>query len=123
MALRMSIRPVHTSVSTRILIYLMKEELMRHALSLRLLITMLVCLIPIYRSEAATSPSPAPALSAPQISAILMRLPLQFEANQGQVDEPVKFLARGKGYNLFLTPSESVLVLTGREASSVKRQA
>jgi hypothetical protein len=38
------------------------------------------------------------------------QLPLNFEANQGQVDNQVQFLSRGSGYNLFLTPSEAVLV-------------
>jgi Beta-propeller repeat len=52
------------------------------------------------------------------VAASLLNLPIQFEANQGQVDESVKFLARGTGYNLFLTPTESVMVLTGREAGS-----
>lgn len=35
--------------------------------------------------------------------------PLTFEANQGQTDPQVKFLARGDGYGLFLTPTEAVL--------------
>jgi hypothetical protein len=39
------------------------------------------------------------------------KLPLHFEANQGQTADSVKFLARGSGYGLFLTPTESVLVL------------
>jgi hypothetical protein len=39
------------------------------------------------------------------------RLPLRFEANQGQTDARVKFLARGDGYNHFLTPGEAVLSL------------
>ena len=43
------------------------------------------------------------------------RLPLSFEANQGQQDAPVKFLSRGQGYNLFLTNHEAVLVLTKSE--------
>ena len=38
-------------------------------------------------------------------------LPLAFEPNQGQADPSIKFLARGCGYGLFLTPSETVLVL------------
>jgi hypothetical protein len=42
------------------------------------------------------------------------RLPLSFEANRGQTDARVKFLARGAGYTLFLTPQESVLSLRGR---------
>ena len=38
-------------------------------------------------------------------------LPLAFEANHGQADGSVKFLTRGRGYVLFLTPTETVLVL------------
>ena len=38
-------------------------------------------------------------------------LPLAFEANQGQTDPEVKYLARGSGYTLFLTSSEAVLSL------------
>ncbi|MDF0675053.1 MAG: SBBP repeat-containing protein [Nitrospira sp.] len=89
---------------------------MRHPIFLRLLTITLVVLGPVGRSEAAVSPpNPAPALSTSHMAATLMRLPLQFEANQGQVDEQVTFLARGTGYRLFLTPSESVLVLQQRE--------
>src|SRR5262245_1125473 len=39
------------------------------------------------------------------------RLPLSFEINRGQVDQPVKFLSYGSGYKLFLTSSEAVLTL------------
>jgi len=39
------------------------------------------------------------------------KLPLSFEANQGQADRQVKFLARGSGYGLFLTANEAVLSL------------
>ena len=39
------------------------------------------------------------------------KLPLAFEANQGQSDLRVKFLSRGAGYSLFLTPTEVVLGL------------
>ena len=39
------------------------------------------------------------------------KLPLSFEANQGQVDAQVKYLARGQGYTLFLTPTATVLGL------------
>ncbi|MDF0666418.1 MAG: hypothetical protein P0119_10170 [Nitrospira sp.] len=96
---------------------------MRHPISLRLLTITLVFLGPLCSIEAAVSPpNPAPALSKPQITATLMRLPLQFEANQGQVDEQVKFLARGTGYRLFLTPSESVLVLQQREPATEPAQ-
>ncbi len=39
------------------------------------------------------------------------RVPLSFEANQGQTDSSVKFLSRGSGFTLFLTSIEAVLVL------------
>ena len=36
---------------------------------------------------------------------------LSFEPNQGQADPAVKFFARGQGFGLFLTQTETVLVL------------
>jgi hypothetical protein len=39
------------------------------------------------------------------------KLPLAFEGNQGQADPRVKFLSRGKGYSLYLTPTEAVLAI------------
>ena len=49
----------------------------------------------------------APKTSAPQLSTA--KLPMRFEANQGQTDRQVKFLARGPGYSLFLTATGAVL--------------
>jgi hypothetical protein len=43
------------------------------------------------------------------------KLPLSFEANQGQTDGRVKFLSRGRGYTVFLTSSEAVFVFTRDE--------
>ena len=40
------------------------------------------------------------------------KLPLSFEANQGQTDPQVRFLSRGQGYSLFLTDQAAVLALT-----------
>jgi hypothetical protein len=51
----------------------------------------------------------APADRAAPASIGLM--PLRFEANQGQTDAQVAFLAHGPGYSLFLTPTEAVMVL------------
>lgn len=53
---------------------------------------------------------PEPATTA-RISEAYGKLPLSFEANEGQTDPQVKFLARGSGYSLFLTPTEAVLTL------------
>jgi uncharacterized repeat protein (TIGR01451 family) len=44
-------------------------------------------------------------------------VPLSFESNQGQVDAKVKFLARGSGYQLFLTHTEAVLKLQHRRGA------
>src|SRR5438445_5465133 len=50
------------------------------------------------------------------------KVPLSFEINQGQTDARVKFLSRGAGYNLFLTPTEAVLSLEqSRGAGEVRR--
>jgi hypothetical protein len=39
------------------------------------------------------------------------KIPLTFEANQGQADKSVKFLARGSGYSIYLTGHEAALML------------
>jgi hypothetical protein len=39
-------------------------------------------------------------------------IPLHFEANRGQTDSRVKFLSRGPGYTVFLTSTETVLLLS-----------
>ena len=49
------------------------------------------------------------------------KLPLSFEANHGQTDAQVKYLARGRGYTLFLTGTEAVLVLKN-QPSAVSNQ-
>jgi len=46
-----------------------------------------------------------------RISEAYGKLPLSFEINQGQTDDQVKYLARGPGYTVFLTPTEAVLAL------------
>ena len=38
-------------------------------------------------------------------------LPIYFEENRGQTDEPLRFLTRGAGYSLFLADGEAVLSL------------
>src|SRR5262245_45391592 len=47
--------------------------------------------------------------------AVAVRPPrrLAFEANRGQVDERVRFLARGAGYTIFLAADEAILALRG----------
>ena len=49
------------------------------------------------------------------------KLPLSFEPNLGQSAKQVKFLSRGQGYTLFLTPDEAVFSLRNSEKKSVLR--
>ncbi len=65
------------------------------------------------RHPAAAAPRPAGVAASPanQLVANYGKLPLGFEANQGQTDGRVKFLSRGRGYSLFLTGDEAVLTL------------
>jgi Beta-propeller repeat len=56
-----------------------------------------------------------PALNADQrgrVRASLGTLPLAFEANQGQTDPQVKYMARGNGYTIFLTANDTVFALS-----------
>ena len=46
------------------------------------------------------------------------KLPISFEANRGQTDKNVKFIARGRGYGVFLTGQEAVLALHGRKTTT-----
>jgi hypothetical protein len=61
----------------------------------------------------------APSLAEPQhIQESYARIPLSFEANQGQTDSRVKFLARGQGYTLFLAGNDAVLSLKGPSSAA-----
>jgi hypothetical protein len=53
----------------------------------------------------------APTKIQPKLVPSYGKLPLSFEANQGQVRGPVQFLSRGLGYTIFLTDDEAVLTL------------
>ncbi|MGA7289069.1 MAG: SBBP repeat-containing protein, partial [Terriglobales bacterium] len=52
------------------------------------------------------------------LAAKSLSLPLVFEPNQGQTAAPVKFVAHGAGYGLFLTSDEAVLALQGAAAKA-----
>ena len=45
-----------------------------------------------------------------KIAASAIKMPLFFEANEGQTDPSVRFLTRSGGYTMFLTATETVLV-------------
>ena len=68
-----------------------------------------------------TAPPPSlPSLNQAQVQKNYGRLPLAFEANVGQADGSVQFLAHGPGYGLFLTSTEAVMVLS--QGSGVKNE-
>lgn len=62
------------------------------------------------------STRPAPASSSFPLQKTLAntaygKLPLFFEANRGQTDPQVRFVSRGPGYTLFITPTEAIFSL------------
>jgi len=59
-----------------------------------------------------SAPHPSPATAASR-RARLGPLPLRFEANRGQTAPAVRYLVRGTGYTLFLTPTDATLALIG----------
>ena len=69
-------------------------------------------------------PAPAPTVATTaSVQAAYGNLPLSFEANEGQSDAQIEFLARGHGYSLLLTSTEAVLALRqpSGPAESAKR--
>jgi RHS repeat-associated protein len=57
-------------------------------------------------------------LNKQRVVASYGKLPLIFEANQGQTDAQVRFLARGSGYGLFLTRRGEAVLALGKPRSS-----
>src|SRR5262245_12143130 len=58
-----------------------------------------------------THSSPPSRVTSRRVREAYGKLPMRFEANQGQSGEEARFLSRGAGYSLFLTPNEAVLRL------------
>jgi len=78
------------------------------------------------REQAATVSSGNPALpdqSRMKVAKNYGKLPLQFEANQGQTDARVKFISRGNGYTLFLTGNEAVFNLHREKSLGVGQRS
>src|SRR5947207_625485 len=65
---------------------------------------------------------PFAAAAETRVSQSYGKLPLHFEANQGQTHQDVRFLARGAGYSLYLTPTEAALTLT-KQVSPARKPA
>ena len=51
------------------------------------------------------------------------KLPLHFEANQGQTNSAVRFLARGHGYTLFLSDSGATMKLRGTQSELAQAES
>ncbi len=67
--------------------------------------------------------SSADAATRTRVIGLYGKLPLSFEANHGQTDGQVKFLSRGAGYALFLTPTEAVLSLHKGDSKPAEKTA
>ncbi len=72
-------------------------------------------------ANAVTSLVPSGAPARLDRTSVYGKLPLAFEANQGQAPSDVRFLSRGSGYSLFLTGEEAVLALRQPGSSASHR--
>lgn len=77
---------------------------------------------PAARDSKLDSSKPDPAATA-RVSEAYGKLPMRFEINEGQTSREAKFIARGAGYALFLTPDEAVLRLQKRETGAADQPA
>jgi hypothetical protein len=73
-----------------------------------------VCAVVILVAAALPLAAAPDAAAQVRLSEAYGKLPLSFEANEGQADKAVRFLCRGQGTTLFLTPTEAVLSLSGQ---------
>ncbi|HMF01989.1 MAG TPA: hypothetical protein VKK06_19015, partial [Terriglobia bacterium] len=58
--------------------------------------------------------------AAAGVDEVFGKLSLGFERNEGQADPKVKFLARARGYSIFLTGSETVMKFTAPKTAAVR---
>ncbi len=73
-------------------------------------------LVPKHDGATARTDRQAVSAAKKKIMDVYGNVPLHFEANQGQIDGPAKFLSRGQGYSMFLTPTELVIALRRENA-------
>jgi uncharacterized repeat protein (TIGR01451 family) len=89
----------------------------RPALVLLGFLTMFAATIAKAQTPGATS-KPARGAPASSVAPKPIHLPLFFEANRGQADSQVRYMARGKGYTLLLTPTETILTESKTQVST-----
>ena len=97
----------------------MRSEYLRTALRAGLALALALCGL--------TMPGSGPVAAAEpgqtQLDALYGQPELSFEANWGQADAAAKFLARGSGYSLLLTPTEAILALSRRATPEGTRES
>ena len=94
----------------------------RQKLAARLLLSLAVPSAFLGATPAIAAPAAAPDAKA-AIAEQFARLPMVFEANQGQNDPAVRFQARGIGYGFYLTASEAVLNLDVADGAKSRRSS
>jgi hypothetical protein len=72
---------------------------------------------PLGRSHSIRVPRHSASATPQALLRTYSNLPLSFERNDGQADPSMKFKSRGKGYTLFLTPTEAVIALRTPQTS------
>jgi hypothetical protein len=75
------------------------------------LVCVLATLVHTARSTGVSVSAVENGMRQPESVSVDNTLPLNFELNQGQTHQQVKFVARSNGYVLFLTPTEAVMAL------------
>src|SRR5438876_4862150 len=83
-----------------------------------MILLLVLALVSCAPAPATRTSTTIPQATKQQVLVAYGKLPLIFEANQGQTEPQVKFLSRGRGYTLFLTSTEAVLAL--REGASAR---
>lgn len=89
--------------------------------SMFFLLLFILALLPIALAQNPLNPGTG-AHSTAELAVQYGKLPMGFEANQGQTDPQVRFLSRGNGYSLFLTDREAVLALSKPENNASLRR-
>src|SRR5260370_23526616 len=84
-------------------------------------IGLVCCLLPQLIAPAAVQPVVSPPFI--QTNVVYGKLPLQFEANRGQADPRIKFLARGRGCAFYLGAAEAVILLDEPPPSGAENPA
>jgi hypothetical protein len=65
-----------------------------------------------------TAPNP---VTEKRVREAYKQIPISFEPNRGQLDRRVKFTARGGGYTMFMTATETVFVMRGKRRAGLKK--